>query len=353
MKQIKSEEITAEPLPIGTETGSLSLYDGLESPFTEDVIILSQEHKNQVESFAISAANAFGNSSGDKEPTGAQSEHGVPALVVRVDCTINGGTVGGYEMEDSPSGQGITDAIHNKVALSGIKHKILEHYALHTGYIPHIIISEHRHHGTDDVMIVGSENYSFGLPNLELAKDGSPVIIKAIPGIEASHTPYLHLQDRTLAPLVTEGDKSYLRRLGLMSPVQSGLDFLRTTDGSLASQVVKAAVGSMAMGISIYLTPEDRAVFGKKGTVSSSRLQRDTLEYARCEGAMTQEFHPPILLDNNEQRRHAIMRIFVLLSLDKASNLTTADAIGGCFVARPELIVHGASNAVSGAILVE
>ncbi|MEI9914162.1 MAG: hypothetical protein WDN66_04250 [Candidatus Saccharibacteria bacterium] len=79
------------------------------------------------------------------------------------------------------------------------------------------------------------------------------------------------LQSQAVAPLVTEGDKLYAEKIGLLRSVNSAADLLRDGD-NLSSQVVKARLGSMALGVSIYLSAEDRKRFGKSGTVTASRL---------------------------------------------------------------------------------
>lgn len=353
MKTINTAEIEGQKLELGAEAGLLDLYDGLKTPFTEDVLVLSDAHKRQIESIAATSAEAYGHNDGTKEPTAAQLQCGVPSLVVRIDCTIKNGQIEPYEMEDSPSGQGITDVLLDHVAQVGVKDQLLDHYGRLVGQIPHILVSPSRRHGTDDQLIVGKDSYTFGATPAEVSEGDHLVIVKAIPGDANSHQPFLGLQDRTLAPLETEGNKSYLQRLGIVSTVSTTKDLLQTETGELRSQVVKATVGSMAMGVSIYLDSNDKAVFGKRGTVTAGRLNRDLEAYAGESGALTQEFHAPLQLNNPEGRSNAIMRVFTLLETDPMTGQIKAEAIGGCFVARPELVVHGASNAVAGAILVE
>jgi hypothetical protein len=110
----------------------------------------------------------------------------------------------------------------------------------------------------------------------------------------------------------------------------------------------------MAMGVTVYLRPEDVKIFGKHGTVKSGRLIRDLRKYHELgSGALVQTFEPPIQIDNVEGRNNAILRIFVLMQASGGTSVRGATAIGGAYVARPELIVHGASNAISGAVLVK
>lgn len=349
MKEIISSDIGQESIAGGNQSGLLDIYDGLETPVSEDVITLSTKHRIQIEEYAKKAASEYGDSHGQKEPTYVQELVGIPSLIVRIDCTIDeNGDIVAYELEDSPSGQGITDKVHSYIKGEGIKEKLINHYTGTIGDVPHVLVSGHRSHGTDDNIIVGPEKYIFN--EIPTNVDG-PVIVKAIPGIKESHAAYLHLQSQAIAPLVTEGDKSYAVSMGDLKEVESETDLLVCTDGELASQVAKSRLGSMAMGISMYLNPTERKRYGKRGTVTASKLSAKIAEYQERGGALLQRFVAPIQFDNPEGRNNAIMRVFVLL--DTKDGKVTAEAIGGCYVARPELIVHGASNAVAGAVLVE
>lgn len=349
MKEIISSEITQEAVVAGRQTRVLDIYDGLETPVSDDVITLTDKHKKQIEDYAVRAASEYGSSTGEKEPTYIQTILGIPSLVVRVDCTIDGnGDIVAYELEDSPSGQGITDTVHSQVRGEGIKEKVVDHYISTIGDIPHVLVSGHRSHGTDDTLIVGEERYFFD--EIPAAIDG-PVIVKAIPGHKESHLEYLHFQAQAIAPLVTEGDKTYAVTIGDLHEAVSEEDLLVDASGELVSQVAKSRLGSMAMGVAMYLNSAERKTYGKRGTVTASKLSTRIAEYKDRGGALLQPFTPPIQLENPEGRKNAIMRVFVLL--DNKNNEISAEAIGGCYAARPELIVHGASNAVAGAVLVK
>ncbi len=350
MSEIATSDINGDQVPLGAEKSRLTLYDGLTTPVSKDIVVLTSEHKRQIEDYAKRAAQEYGDQDGQPESTFVQVEHGVPALVVRVDCTIRDGAIVPYEMEDSPSGQGITENIHRSMAGVGIKHAILGHYEEMVGEVPHVIVSGSRSHGTDDKLVVGEENYTYGGRPTTLQED-KLVIVKAIPGDRASHQAYLDLQERALAPLVTEGDKSYAERTGELDLVSDEAELLTAEDGELLSQVVKARMGSMAMGISIYLDPQTRKRFGKRGVVTAAKLRSNLKAYSSRGGALAQEFIPPIQAENPEGRSNTILRVFALLSKN-ADDTIEAKVIGGCYVARPELVVHGASNSVAGAVVV-
>ncbi len=352
MTEILSNQIGAEPTILGAESRKIYLYDGLETPISEDIIVLTEEHTRAIEAYAVNAAGEYGDASGQPEATLAHAKHQIPTLIARVDCTVIDGKIVPYEMEDSPSGQGITHTIHQAVAGTGLKGRVLTHYQETVGDIPHVIVSAARSHGTDDKLIVGDQRYMYDEP-LELLDTDVPVIVKAIPGQPDSHEPYLHLQDRLVAPLVTEGDKSYAERIGDLVLANSVDELLTDESGELRAQVLKARLSSMSMGVSIYLDPDTRNILGRKGTVTASKFRNNMEIYADRGGALVQEFAPPVQLENPEGRSNAILRVFTLLSRDERSGDIQAQAIGGCYVARPELIVNGASNAVAGAVLVQ
>lgn len=345
-RSINSELLGGQPVAFGSQTGELDIYDGLSTPISDDVIELSERHAAQISAFAAASARQFGDRNGYKEQTRVQSEIGMPSLVVRVDATIINGEIAAYEMEDSPSGQGITDRLHMAVAGVGIRGVILDHYNRLLGDIPRVIISGERTHGTDDVIIVGGDKYAFDQSFEAKADPAEPVIVKTIPGNVASQDPYIGLQAQAVAPLVTEGDKSYLERMNILTPALSDADLLTDTQGDLVSQVLKSRMGSMAMGISIFLTSDDRRQFTGAGTVTASKLRSRRQEYEELKGgALVQPFMPPISFENPEKRSRAILRIFALLDPEGAR------VVGGCYVARSGMVVHGASDAISGAVL--
>lgn len=349
MNIIYSKELGSNPHTLGAEHSRLDIYDGLDTPVSHDVIVLTEEHVLDIEEYARRSAANYGDNNGSPEPTLAHSMFGLPSLVVRVDCTINNNQVVPYEMEDSPSGQGITHVLHKEVTGDDFGAKIRNHYQENLGILPVVVVSEHRSHGTDDAIVLGDSNYVFGQTGV--LPDEVPVIVKAIPGVPESHREYLHLQDRAVAPLKTEGDKNYAVINGDLTPITDAGELLRDSSEELISQVLKTKLGSMAMGVSIFLDSKDRKIYGKRGIVSGSRLERDVESYSKHSGALIQPFAPPIQLDNPEGRNNAILRVFVLLSNEDGD--IKARAIGGCYVARSELIVHGASNAVGGIVTIE
>lgn len=356
MKHLTSDQLETN-ISFGHETDRLHIYDGLTTPVSEDVLALTPDHQRQIEQFTLAALQAYGPRNGTPEATLAHQRHGIPTLVGRVDCTIgHNGDILPYELEDSPSGMGIANLLHHRTAHVSPRDVIVAHFQRQAGDIPHIIVSGSRSHGTDDALVVGKDRYHFEAESHDVPAHitgDSPVIVKTVPGHLASAAPYAHLSERAVAPLLTEGDKTYATRTGLLHEIGTSHDLLTDESGQLRSQVVKACVGSMAMGISVYLAPQDRKDFGKKGIVTGSRLAKDLEGFVMRDGAaLVQEFAGPVRISNPEARGNMILRVFVLCGSDDRGQ-TTTQAIGGCYVARPELVVHGSANSVTGAILVE
>lgn len=349
---LNTSQIGNERIVFASPSGSLDVFGKRDTPFTTDVIELSAKHKQQIEEFALRAASQYGDSNGIKEPTFAQTALGVPTLIGRVDCTIINDEIVPYEFEETPAGQGVSERIHEAIGSTGIRRVILEHYDAVLGDIPRFIVSGARSYGTDDAIIVGEDKYSFTPNGVSEAGAGEFVFVRTITGDPSSKDPYLPLQSRAIAPLVTEGDKSYLERLGNVMSFTSTDELLRDETGDLVSQVVKARFGSMSRGVSLFLTAKDKAIHSGARAVSSSRLINDASRFMQVSGgAFIEPFARPFLLESGGRNVSGILRVFVLQG--KIGEQAVNRAIGGCFVARPSAIVHGASDAISGAVVLE
>lgn len=349
---------------IGAESGELDLYDGLRSPYTADVVVLTGRHISQIADFARQSVVNYGpngtNACKEPELTFAQTNFGMPTLIGRVDCSVDAfGNIMPYELEDSPSGIGISDTVHQAIGANGVAQLVREHYESLLGQVPFVIVAGARGHGTDDPLVVGDENYFYEASNQSIPyKLGVDqlVIVKAIPGQPTSLDGYRSLVDRSVCTMESEGDKTYGERIGLHQRVKSADDLhtdLQT--GEVRSQVLKRSVGSMAMGIKAYLTPEGRAVYGKGRTVTLANLKSSLANFVAADGhAYVQDFRPAIRSVNPEGRKNMIMRVYTLFEPSSDPSVgSNVRVIGGCYVARSEIVVHGASNAICGAVVVE
>jgi hypothetical protein len=359
-KLISSAELSStDALQIGKEVGMLGIYDGLSTPFSEDIIVLNDEHRMAIERFARDSITNYGppnaNGSISPEPTRVQTEFGVPTLITRIDCTIDAsGNIAAYEMEDSPSGVGVTTKIHQAVGAEGVANQLRSHYDSLIGQLPFIIVSGARNHGTDDASVFGTENYFYQSGNQEIPRkltEDKVVIVKAIPGQPQSLDGYMELRDRSICTMKSEGDKAYGERVGIYQKIEN-VDDLHQTDDKLTSQAVKKALCSMAMGVKVYLTPEKRSQYGSSGTVSASKLGNVACGFIESDGyAYTQVFQPAVQAENAEGRNNLILRVYTLIDPAVNGFPISARVIGGCYVARREIVVHGASNSITGAII--
>lgn len=349
---INTNTISSERIVFGKPAGSLDIFGQRDTPFTDDIIELSAKHKGQIEAFALEAANLYGDQTGAKEPTFVQTTLDTPTLIGRVDCTIVDGNIVPYEFEETPAGQGVSERLHEAIGSNGIKSVILRHYDSMLADIPRFIISGARTYGTDDAIIVGEDKYSFTAGEVGHAVPGEYVFVRTVTGDSTSKVPYLNLQPQAIAPIVMEGDKSYLERMGILQAVHSADDLLRDNEGNLISQVVKSRIGSMSRGVSLFLTNHDKQIYGTARAVTGSRLINDTDKFiSESGGAFVQPFAPPFLIESGDRKLSGILRIFVLQG--KIGEEAVNAAIGGCFVARPGAVIHGAGDAISGAVVLE
>jgi len=81
MNIIKSSELGLQRVRFGEQTGSLTIYDGLSTPFSDDTILLTKENREQIAQFTEQAAAAFGPDEGP-EPTYVQRAEWVRSSLV-------------------------------------------------------------------------------------------------------------------------------------------------------------------------------------------------------------------------------------------------------------------------------
>lgn len=137
----------------------------------------------------------------------------------------------------------------------------------------------------------------------------------------------------SLVPLSSDGNKSDLVKLGLARPVR--VEEINWEEGF----VVKPLVGTRMKGVEIYLPPRLREKYGEKGVSTRTRVMR------RIELGVPyilQEFIPPFCEEINGVQGWTIWRLFFVWERDGYR------FGGGCWNWKPELRVHGASNAIFG-----
>lgn len=334
MSTVTSEQIqnlveAREPLTI--DTPELEALTDRPIGVSDLAIVLSSEHTAAIERLASASIKAFG----VEEPTLVATKHGIATLLTRIDCTITPDGVKLYECEERPAGIGITHVLVERVDGRGIMPRIREHFHEHVDGVPQVL----RHPDAkpnDDSLVLPVQELSDRIP-------AGPLLIRGEPEPLSEHEQLDTMTDQAVATIVTKGDKRYLLVLPESGTTVAHLEAI-TPDKSF---VIKPVKGSKARGVTVYLTPEDKRIHGDHKTVTFERARR-TLAAAPAGSMLFQEFVPPILTRlPSDKVGNMILRVFTLVHPDGH-----CEAIGGTYVTRRELVVHGASDAICGAVLV-
>lgn len=145
------------------------------------------------------------------------------------------------------------------------------------------------------------------------------------------------LENISLVPIRDDGDKHYLVQLGLAKILKKNeLDWS-------SSFVIKPAHGKWCRNVEMYVVNDKHF---KKFSSTQARINR-VLEKDHGADFLIQEFIPPKIEVIHEKVGHAIWRIFY------GWNGRQYAHIGGFWMWRPSLKVHGASDAVWGALRVQ
>jgi len=148
------------------------------------------------------------------------------------------------------------------------------------------------------------------------------------------------LEQQSLCPVSGHGDKNYLLKMGLARPVNSP-DELPWDEGF----VIKPLVGSKMDGVAIYLPPaKQKEYFGKKPPQGlSTRTKVLNLLEENSRPFIFQKISLPL----REGNQFTIARLYFGWELIE----NKWKFIGGLWNSRPNLRVHGASDAVLGLLI--
>jgi hypothetical protein len=329
-REVQDMTANHEPLNIN-QPQTVSFVEGRDIGMSDTVIALSPEHREQIEHLASRAMQAFG----IDEPTLVATRHGVPTLLARVDCTITPQGVGLFECDERPAGIGVTDRVLQHMNGEGIAPRLDAHFTKHIGQLPTVL----RHPNAkpnDDGLVLRVDDLDGDVAD-------QPILARGEPDDMREHIVLPTLQARSVSTLVTKGIKRYLlampeaRSRQITSPDELSPD---------TSFVLKPLQGSKAQNVHVYLSTTDRAIHGRQGTVTFERARRE-LAAAAAGSMLVQEFIPPIPTTMpDDSKGNTILRVFTLVHPDGR-----CEAIGGTYVSRRELVVHGASNAICGAVV--
>lgn len=298
----------------------------------ENVLVLSDDHKQKIERDALEGLSAFG----ALEKTRAMSVVGLPTLLARVDCTIDPltGGIHPYEVEERPAGIGIVDRIVTKATGVNIGATILDHLEDKLGKIP--VVKRHPNAlENDDGMLLPVEQFT----GTKIAIRNRDILMRAEPHDMSGHPQLEEATAHAIAPIMEKGKREYRIRTG-HAHIVTQTDTLPTD----RSFVLKTIQGSKAKGVKICLSREDVSTHGNRDSCSMTK----STELLRSMGALLLEpFVPaiPTQVSSSDKIAHMILRIFTLISPNQVT------AIGGSFVVRPGVLVHGSKDAIAGAVL--
>ncbi len=251
-----------------------------------------------------------------QEGTWSELNFNIPSLIVRMDCTINiiEGNLAVYEIEERPAGIGIASLVNPQFKENFER--------LRKEWPPFKVLLSPRRNGGDD--------YLWGDIALSPTSNGL-LLVRA----EPEEREFWSLVPRAVAPIRNKGAKGYGVSLGLWSRV-SDPELLPWREAF----VLKPLQGSKCRGVEIWVP-------GKKKIPGSSTRTR-ILKVLKEKGEMyLQKFFPPLKIELGGEEFWGVFRFFFGFSLKKNAYVP----LGGVWMARKNLRLHGASDAVTGPLL--
>lgn len=250
-----------------------------------------------------------------KENTWVQGKFQVPSLFIRIDCIISNGNLFIYEIEERPAGIGICSKINAEFCerLNEIKLKWPEFK---------LIISPLREKGDDNLWLMPLENDSDGL-----------VLVRAEPNEKNFHI----FQERSVSTVAKKGNKSYGVYLELWKEVSDVSQLPWNNDF-----VLKPLAGSKCKDVVIFLAKKDQGI---KGYSTRNQVERMMKNNAKM---YIQPFFAPMKCPIPQFKEYAMMYRF-FFGYDPTTSKYVP--LGGAWVARKNLKIHGASDSLSGPLV--
>lgn len=256
-----------------------------------------------------------------KESTWIENNYGVPSIIIRLDCIMRDGVVHVYEIEDRPAGVGISSHI-NSCFRSRLEEMVKK-------WPPFVSVISSSRSSNDDALWIP-------VISIEEARSrNSLLLIRAEPGDEA----FIEFQSRSISTLVNEGSKLYGEGMGLWRAVTlDDFDELPWADGFC----LKPKEGSRCRGVEIWIPGKQN---GKRGASTRSQVMRGLSCF---EQMYLQELINPL----EEEFEGRILRKIYRVYFGYNPQTKQYECLGGLWVARPNLKVHGATDSVAGPITI-
>lgn len=262
----------------------------------------------------------------------AQAAFGVPSVLIRFDYVVSEGRVCVYEIEDRPAfvsiGSLLNPEMHAKTQ------RCIDRFRQHLNRPIFTFVSPSRFANSDDILHGEFDQRIFDGVTGDLAsipKDAA-LIVRS----ERSEAEYWHLESRSLSTVSQEGWKGYGISLGLWKRINEGpLDFANAF-------VLKPEFGCRSEGV--YLYHPDRKSKGKYGFSTRTAVQNAVDEgRARYIQPYAEPEHHEFL-----GRENCLIRR-VYFGFDPTCG--QYECLGGVYMARPCVKVHGATDTITGNII--
>jgi len=248
------------------------------------------------------------------EGTWVNNCYHIPSLIIRLDCVVdNEGRLMIYELEDRPAGAGLSNLINPEFA------KLLAD--VRQSWPKFTVLTSEQRKGNDDILWLNVEQYN----------ESSLVLVRA----EPDDIRYHHLVPRSVSTVKTEGDKGYGVVLGLWREVT-----LDNLPDKTQSFVIKPLQGTRAQDV-LFWVPYLKDY---PGTVTWTKIQKTLSKHGKM---YCQPFILP-MQTNIPDFPYMIYRVFFVYDIA----LNQWQCLGGCWVARNNLKIHGATDSLIGPLTV-
>jgi len=250
-----------------------------------------------------------------KENTWVQKKFQIPSLFIRIDCIINNGNLSIYEIEERPAGVGICSKINTEFCdrLSAIKLKWPEFK---------LVISPLREKGDDNLWLMPLED-----------DPDSLVLVRAEPNEKNFHI----FQERSVSTVEKKGNKSYGVCLGLWKEINNISQLPWDNDF-----VLKPLAGSKCKDVMIFLAKKDQRIKGYSTRSQVERMMENNFKM------YMQPFFAPMKCHMPQFEEYAMMYRF-FFGYDPSTSKYIP--LGGAWIARKNLKIHGASDSLSGPLV--
>lgn len=257
-----------------------------------------------------------------KEKTWVQKNYKIPSFIVRFDCIFQNDLLLVYEIEERPAGIGIASCLNRdfESKLCFLKKKWPEFKS---------VVSSKRKESDDFLWI----------PLIEIEeakKENCLLLIRAEPEENNFHI----FQNRSISSLINKGDKSYGEKMNFWKMVDChDFDKLPWEQGFC----LKPKQGSKCRGVHVW----NPKLKNKRVGVSTKSQIKKALNY--YQEMYVQKYISPLIEPWHGRNLYKTYRIYFGYN----PIIKKFECLEGIWLARPNLRIHGASDAVIGPIKIK